>query len=131
MHDPSILPAVLPPGLMKALAHGSLPPPVLPPRTLLVLQCLAAGTSFRNMEKAAPALAPMASILLRREPANKYDALAVSLHLGEHHIGYLPRDKNETIARLMDAGKAFEAKLTLAEKEGNWWRLQIDVFLRD
>lgn len=41
---------------------------------------------------------------LRREPDNHYDANAIALYYGVHKLGFVPRDSNHTIAKVMDAG---------------------------
>jgi hypothetical protein len=53
------------------------------------------------------------------------------LHFGNTNVGYIPRDKNEVIARLMDAGKQFFAVVAAKEWEGNWLRLEVKVYLKD
>ena len=51
-------------------------------------------------------LSPGTELLLYREPDNEHDELAIAVYLTEDdQIGYVTRFKNETIARLMDAGK--------------------------
>ncbi len=46
-------------------------------------------------------------------------------------IGYIPKTKNEVLARLMDAGKQFYATIHAKEMEGNWLKLEIKVMLKD
>ena len=54
------------------------------------------------------AITPGTELLLYREPNNEHDEWAVAVHLSEHDkLGFISRFKNETIARLMDAGKRF------------------------
>ena len=43
-------------------------------------------------------------LTLRREPDNHYDANAIALYYGVHKLGFVPRDSNHTIAKVMDAG---------------------------
>ncbi len=80
-----------------------------------------------EIELAAGCLLP-----LQREPANPHDALAIMI-LDEtgHHLGYVPRVKNEAVARLMDAGKLLFARLESKAWEGKWLRAEVRVFLRD
>ena len=44
------------------------------------------------------------SMTLNREPHNKYDQNAIQILCGEAKLGYVPRNANKTIARLMDQG---------------------------
>jgi hypothetical protein len=64
---------------------------------------------------------------------NQYesDEFALPLYFKDVKVGYIPRDKNEVIARLMDAGKAFYTTVKAKEWEGNWLRLDIKVFMKD
>ena len=71
-----------------------------------------AGLQFHieNEEEQAAlnAITPGTELLLYREPNNEHDEWAVAVHLSEQDkLGFISRFKNETIARLMDAGKRF------------------------
>lgn len=77
---------------------------------ILVLQTGIAGLQFNieNEEEQAAldAITPGTELLLYREPNNEYDKWAIAVHLTESDkLGFITRFKNETIARLMDAGK--------------------------
>ena len=120
----------LPPGLLAGLHSGQIGAGVLQ-HDILVLQCLVAGTTFRDLKQHGDNLLKGVRLALKREAKNQHDKFAVSLLYNDCNIGYLPRDKNETIARLLDAGKDFYAIITARDYEGSWLRLDIDVFLRD
>ncbi|NLZ28739.1 MAG: restriction endonuclease [Firmicutes bacterium] len=91
-----------------------------------------AGTSHLNLEKIEPELDPGAPLLFRREPDNEHDELAVIiLDRKERKLGYIPRSKNEILARMMDAGKLLFGKLESKEWKGKWLKIQIRVFLKD
>lgn len=79
---------------------------------ILVLKTGIAGLGFyieTEEERAAlNAITPGTELLLFREPENEYDEWAVAVYRTEDDkIGFISRFKNETIARLMDAGKKF------------------------
>lgn len=81
---------------------------------ILVLQTGLAGAHFYiespAEKEALEAIAPGTELLLYREPENEYDKWAIAVYLTEDDkIGFISRFKNETIARLMDAGKKFVA----------------------
>lgn len=40
---------------------------------------------------------------LVREPENAHDHCAIALHYNDHHVGYIPREDNELLSRLLDA----------------------------
>ena len=83
-------------------------------KQILVLKTGIAGAQF-NIESeeeqaALDSLTPGTELLLYREPENEYDEWAIAVYLTEEDkIGFISRFKNETIARLMDAGKKFVA----------------------
>lgn len=48
-----------------------------------------------------------------------------------HHLGYVPRVKNEALARLMDAGKLLFGRIDSKTWQGEWLKVEIQVFMRD
>ena len=60
-------------------------------------------------------LKPGTELKLVREPKNKYDRWAIAVYtMDGKQLGHMTRYKNETIARLMDAGYAFHAIVELS-----------------
>jgi len=117
-------------GLLSALSKGTFSIDVFA-REILVLECLIAGTSFRELDKVQDDLKETVQLEMKREIDNKFDGFAVSLWFQQTKVGYIPKDKNEVIARLMDAGKQFYATIHAKEMEGNWLKLEIKVVLKD
>ncbi len=117
-------------GLLSALSKGNFSIDVFA-REILVLQCLIAGTSFRKLDKVQDDLKETVQLEMKREGNNEFDNLAVALWFQKTKVGYIPKDKNEVIARLMDAGKQFYATIHTKEIEGNWLKLEIKVMLKD
>jgi hypothetical protein len=117
-------------GLLAALSSGAISIDIMP-KEILALECIVAGTSFRDLSKVEQELKAEVKIDVVREQGNRYDEFAVALMYEKNKIGYLPRNKNETIARLLDSGKQFYAVLEAKEWEGNWLRLEIKVYLKD
>lgn len=79
---------------------------------ILVLKTGIAGLQFNIAneaeQEALNAITPGTELMLFREPENEYDEWAVAVYLTEDDkLGFVSRFKNETIARLMDAGKKF------------------------
>jgi len=116
--------------LLAALSKGSISINVMP-KDILVLECLVAGTSFRKLKDVEPSLLAEVKLELKREPDNEYDEFAIALYFEKNKIGYIPKDKNEVIARLSDAGKAFYASIKAKEWEGNWLKIEVKVYLKD
>jgi hypothetical protein len=125
----SIDPALL------ALMHGSFGKDgmVLPfAREIMLVECQIAGTSHRDVKAIEPTLTPGTLLVLLREPQNAHDPLAIMiLDENGHHIGYVPRLKNEALARLMDAGKVLFARLESKRWHGEWLCAEVRIFLRD
>jgi hypothetical protein len=72
------------------------------------------GICFRgDPEEITAGLKEWDLLSLVREPDNPYDRRAVKvLNQDGMHIGYIPRDRNETVANLMDAGKHLYCEIT-------------------
>ncbi len=126
--------AVIDPALL-ALLHGSfqkggqLQPFV---REIMLVECAIAGTGFRQLKEVKPLLSLGSLLPLKREPANDHDPLAIMiLNESGNHLGYVPRTKNEALARLMDAGKLLFGRLESKEWQGNWLKAGIRIYLRD
>lgn len=117
-------------GLLSALSKGNFSLDVFA-REILVLECLIAGTSFRKLDKVQDDLKETVRLEMKREGNNDFDHFAVSLWFGNTKVGYIPKDKNEVLSRLMDAGKQFYATIHAKEMEGNWLKLKIKVMLKD
>lgn len=118
-----------------ALIHGSFGQDgALMPfaREIMLVERQIAGTSHRDVKSLEPTLTPGALLVLKREPANPHDALAIMIFNEKGaQLGYVPRAKNEALARLMDAGKLLFAKLESTTWQGDWLRVEARVFLRD
>ena len=79
-----------------------------------VLETAVAGMNFhvenKQEEENLKKLEPGMELKLYRDPENEFDEWAVAVYYDEEDmLGYITRYKNETIARLMDAGKKFIA----------------------
>jgi hypothetical protein len=113
-------------GLINVLATGGLAFDVFS-KEITLLDCLVSGTSFRYLEDIEPELAVGSKLQLKREVKNEHDGFAVAVWLNKEKIGYLPKAKNETVARLMDAGKEVFASVTDKEWEGTWLKINVKV----
>lgn len=66
-----------------------------------------------------------------REKKNLQDGWAIKVFAGHHRIGYVPCDRNEILARLMDGGKHVYGTVASIEKLGNWNKIHMEVYLDD
>jgi hypothetical protein len=68
-----------------------------------------AGTQFRPGALDSEALAPGATLALRREPENEHDANAIAVDAGGEHVGFVPRELAAELAPELDAGRPWTA----------------------
>ena len=67
-----------------------------------------------------------------REPDNRYDKEAIMIKtVNGVKIGYVPKHDNVIFARLMDAGKLLFGRISYKEKNGNWVKIRIKVYLHE
>lgn len=101
-------------------------------KEILLMETHVAGTSRRLMQDIERTLAVGDHLVLRREIEIPHDAYAIAVLTGSgEKLGYLPRDRNEIPARLMDAGKLLFARLESKGWHGDWLQLSALVILRD
>jgi hypothetical protein len=62
-------------------------------------------------------------LLLKREPDNPYDCYAVEVFRDKVKLGYLPRNENMIIARMMDQGVIVKAMITGIDMEAHPCRM--------
>ncbi len=117
--------------MQKAFGKDGVPLPFV--KEIFLMECLVAGTShIGGIEEKTSEIASGALLGFLREPDNPHDSLAIQI-LNQHNlrIGYVPRQQNEVIARLMDAGKLLFGKVESKKQEGTWIKIGIKVFMRD
>jgi hypothetical protein len=101
-------------------------------REILLLECEVAGTSYQNLTEIEPDLKVGDRFLLFREANNEYDKFAVAiLNSTSNKLGYIPKSKNETIARLLDAGKTVYGTLEKKAWKDKWLKMEVKVHLVD
>ena len=101
-------------------------------REILLARMHVAGTAYYDAEAVADRLRPGQRLALRRQPGNRYDALAIEVLGPEgHKLGYVPRQRNEMPARLIDAGKRLSARAESIAHRGSWLNIQMSLYLDD
>lgn len=113
---------------------GAAPHSMKAPATLPLGPVLVVGGRHNALARIAVTLAAGQELLLRREPANPFDRLAVAVHAaGGERLGYLPRQDARRVAALLDAGG--EVVVVIAEGSPREvapgeWRLEGALALR-
>lgn len=115
----------------SSFGSGGLPLPFV--QEIFLMQCHVAGTTYRDdIEAIDRDLQEGDIVIFKREADNKVDELAILiLDKGGRKLGYVPRAKNEVIARLMDAGKLIFGKIEGKQWQGRWLKIDVKVFMRD
>jgi hypothetical protein len=81
-------------------------------RDIFLLETHVAGLHYYDIHKLTMPLQTTDTLLLRREPTNSHDELAIEIFtLNNGKLGYVPRHRNPVLARLMDAGKTLVAEV--------------------
>lgn len=114
-----------------SFGQGGIPMPFV--QEIFLIECSIAGTTHvENIEEKTSDLTTGTLLAFRREPDNKFDDLAILiLNSKNEKIGYVPRAKNEVLARLMDGGKLLFGRVEDKWMQGDWVNLSIKVFMRD
>ena len=101
-------------------------------KEIFLLQCHVAGTAYRDFKNIESGFQEGDFLALKREANNKYDKLAITIYdeVG-NNIGYVPRDKNEILARLMDGGKLIFGKIKTTQWINNWLKIDMKIYMRD
>jgi hypothetical protein len=69
-----------------------------------------------------------------READNKYDKLAIRIDDADgRKLGYIPRKKNEVLARLLDGGKLLYGKVAAVEFSdySNWVDITVKIYMKE
>jgi hypothetical protein len=123
--DPAILALI-----NGAFDRQGLPMPFT--REIFLIETQMAGTSHVPIKEIEPGLKEGDCLVFKREPENEHDELAIRICDTEgHKLGYIPREKNEVLARLMDAGKLVFGKLCEKDWHEEWLRIQLKVYMRE
>lgn len=101
-------------------------------RDIFLLETHIAGLVHYHIDAVADWIAPGLALSLRREPANPHDELAIEIFTTDgFKLGYVPRQRNAVLGRLMDAGKLLLAEIA---QVGDWHGqldVRIKITLRD
>lgn len=123
--DPKIITLI-----RKSIDGKGLPMPFV--KEIYLLKTHIAGTTFLDLEDVEPELQEHQLLLFKRESNNKVDKMAIVIATESGlKLGYVPKDQNPIMARLMDAGKILFGKLENKKWVNSWLKLNIRVYMRD
>lgn len=100
---------------------------------ILLFDTTVAGTSHvEGIKELEPYLNAGDRLDFFREPDNTHDpgAIAVKNSSGVK-IGYVPQKDNVVFSRLMDAGKLLFGKISNKELQGDWIKIEMQIYLHD
>ncbi len=116
-------------GIAPAAAIPATPPPAAPPARAPVrlLWTRVNGEAYYQASESLPTLTEGAPVILRREPDNAYDRRAIEVFdMDGRKLGYIARMDNSAVARMMDAGERFAARVSRIRPDDNDIRLEVD-----
>ena len=83
---------------------------------IFLLETHVAGLQYYQASEIVGRLQAGNTLILRREPANPHDDLAIEILVASgQKLGYVPRFRNPVLARLMDAGKELLATVAIID----------------
>lgn len=96
-----------------------------------LLQCFIRGFRYHEGPKLLDLLSIGDEIELKREAANPHDENCIALHWNHSKIGYIPKEENRILARLLDIDyPALYAEIThLENKAATWEQVSIAVYV--
>ena len=117
--------------ILRALQNGgSLPKPFA--KDALVLKTYIAGTHYSDAKKNVDSIKEGNYLVFQREAKNPYDKMAIKImDLDKNKLGYVPKDKNEVVSNLMDAGKTIFGVIDKKQWDGGYLGLEISVYLKE
>ena len=96
-------------------------------REIFLLDIVVAGTSYcKRIDTVSPKLEKGLVLRMLRHPKNKYDEHAIGIYFEKIRIGWVPRELNLIISRLMDAGKDFFCRIEKVTLVDDYW-VKIDA----
>ena len=100
-------------------------------REIFLLDIVVAGTTHCNkIDKIYPLLEKDMILRMLRHPKNRYDKQAIGIYYEKTRIGWVPRELNLVISRLMDAGKAFFCRVDKVSLVDDYWvKIEAKIYM--
>ena len=100
-------------------------------REIFLLDIVVAGTTHCDeIYEVYPYLEKGVVLRLQRQPQNKHDQNAIAIYYEKTMIGYVTRELNLIISRLMVAGKAFFCRIEdVALVDDYWVKIAAKIYM--
>lgn len=100
-------------------------------REIFLLDIVVAGTTHcKKIYDVYPSLEKGTVLRLQRHPKNHYDKQAIGIYYEKVRIGWVPRELNLVISRLMDAGKAFFCRVENVILVDDYWvKIEAKIYM--
>ena len=100
-------------------------------REIFLLDIVVAGTTHcEHIDEVFPQLEKGLVLRMQRHPENKHDENAIAVYYEKVRIGWVPRELNLIISRLMDAGKAFFCRIENVELVEEYWvKIEAKIYM--
>ena len=100
-------------------------------REIFLLDIVVAGTTHcEHIDEVFPRLEKGLVLRMQRHPENKHDENAIAIYYEKVRIGWVPRELNVIISRLMDAGKAFFCRIENVELVEEYWvKIEAKIYM--
>lgn len=99
-------------------------------REIFLLDIVVAGTSFcESINDITPMLTPQEVLKMVRDPQNEHDTQAIGIYYKNTRIGWVPRELNLVISRLMDAGKMFFCRVQKVTNVHSWVKIEGKIYM--
>jgi hypothetical protein len=93
-------------------------------------RCFIAGFQYHDGPGLVGELEEGMELVVVHEADNPHDPRAVAFHFSRYHLGYVPRQRNRTIAALLDQRAPLRARITAVDPGAERWRaVEVAVFV--
>lgn len=97
---------------------------------LVLDECHVAGLPYYAGPDLLPVMRPGDTVDVTAEPENPHDAFAVRIEYRGRQIGYVPRNRNRAVARLLEQRARVEGVITTVAADAAPWesvRVRLEV----
>ncbi|MCU7939514.1 MAG: hypothetical protein KZQ64_16290 [gamma proteobacterium symbiont of Bathyaustriella thionipta] len=98
---------------------------------VLLNKCSIAGFQYYQGQKLISKINKKETLILIAEPENQFDKYAVEVYYQATKLGYIPRNENKHISRILRAGVNLHAKVYAVDvNKKSWGAVEAAVYLQ-